>query len=98
MGRRSGTVTISHVLVAFLEQKTWRQAALAKRVGVARKTLVRVLNELREAGMPLEQDEDPPQVFWSVPKNWFPGAVAFHDEDLVDLARLLQRLPPGGKQ
>lgn len=93
MGRRSGTETLANVLLAFLEQRTWRQAELAQRVGVERKQLVRVLDDLTRAGFPLEREEDHPDVYWSVPRHWFPGGVAFSGDAVGDLVRVLQRAP-----
>jgi hypothetical protein len=79
--------------MAFLERRTWRQAELAHRAGVERKTLVKLLQDLRDAGLPLTRDEDPPQVYWSVPGTWFPGAVAFRSRHAIELVQLLQRTP-----
>jgi predicted DNA-binding transcriptional regulator YafY len=90
--------SVSVVLLAFLEQRTWRQAELARRARVERKTLVRLLNDLHHAGLPLTRDEDPPQVYWSVPQNWFPGAVAFRGQELGELVRLLHRMPRSEKR
>jgi predicted DNA-binding transcriptional regulator YafY len=93
MGRRGGTETLAVVLLAFLERNTWRQAELAQRAGVQRKTLVRILVDLQHADLRLTRKEEPPQVYWSVPKTWFPGCVAFQGQDLVELAKLIQRTP-----
>ncbi len=98
MGRRGGTETLSVVLLAFLERRTWRQADLVERSGVERKTLVRLLTDLHHAGLPLVRDADPPQVYWSVPKTWFPGSVAFQGQDVVELVRLIQRTPRSEKR
>jgi predicted DNA-binding transcriptional regulator YafY len=51
------------------------------------------LEELQEYGFPLEREEDFPQVWWSVPKGWFPGAVLFDSDSVPVLLRLLCRLP-----
>src|SRR5690606_29298515 len=53
----------------------------------------KVLDDLRLAGLPLERSEEPPNVYWSVPKNWFPGAVAFAGEQVQALLRLLRHAP-----
>lgn len=63
-----------------------------------RKTLRRILVDLQAAGLRLEEESDPPNVFWSVPKTWFPGAVAFRGDDLADLARSLQLAPQSAKR
>jgi predicted DNA-binding transcriptional regulator YafY len=51
------------------------------------------LDELVRAGVPLEQYPDPPHVYWSVPKAWLPGAVQFELSQMLELRRLLSRLP-----
>lgn len=98
MGRRDGTETLANVLLAFLEQRTWRQAELARRVGVERRQLVRVLDNLTRAGFDIHREEEHPDVYWSVPKHWFPGGVAFSGEDVSDLVRVLQLAPQSKKR
>lgn len=93
MGRKSSTEAVSAVLLAFLESRTWTQKGLADRAGVERKQIVRILRDLELAGLRLEREDDPPNVYWSVSKDWFPGAVAFGRDDVPDLARLLQLSP-----
>lgn len=93
MGRKGGTETLSVVLLAFLEQRTWQQAELARRAGVERKRIAQIMRDLEEAGLPLEREEDHPHVYWSVPKNWFPGAVAFSGKEVSELVRVLQLAP-----
>lgn len=41
----------------------------------------------------LEREEDHPHVYWSVPRDWFPGGVVFTREQLPELLRHLVRLP-----
>ncbi|HYQ44229.1 MAG TPA: WYL domain-containing protein, partial [Polyangiaceae bacterium] len=98
VGRKGGTETVANVLLAFLESRTWRQAELAKRAGVERKQIVRVLEDLQLAGFALEREEDHPNVYWSVPKGWFPGAMAFARDDVTELTRLLQLAPQSVKR
>ena len=62
MGQRSAAETVAWILVAFIGQRTWRQADLAERVGVRVPSLRKRLYELQEAGMPLEREEERPQV------------------------------------
>jgi predicted DNA-binding transcriptional regulator YafY len=95
VGRKGSTETISAVLLAFLEQPVWRQAELAERLAIQRKSLKRILDDLTHAGLPLEREEDHPNVYWSVPKSWFPGAVAFRGDDVVKLLRVLRHAPEG---
>jgi predicted DNA-binding transcriptional regulator YafY len=93
MGRKSGTESIAAVLLAFLQHRTWKQAELARHVGVERKTLKRILDDIHNAGLKLEQESDPPHVYWSVSKTWFPGGVAFRADELSELVRTLQLAP-----
>lgn len=92
MGRRSATETTGAIFVAFLNERTWRQADLARRVGISTKALRPHLDALVRAGVPLERDEDD-GVFWSVPRGWFPEAVALPRASVLELLRLLKRSP-----
>jgi predicted DNA-binding transcriptional regulator YafY len=94
VGSRSGTVTVVHLLQAFLEQRTWTQKGLAERLGMTTPAVRDKLREL-EGIFHLERQEDHPHVYWSVPKNWFPGGVVFKREQLPELLRHLLRLPKG---
>lgn len=58
-------------------------------------TLRRILVELQPEGMPLQRDEDHPHVYWSVPKDWFPGSVLFKRDEVPELLRQLRRVPSG---
>lgn len=82
MGQRGTTETVIGIYQAFLARRTWKQAELARELGVSTEAVRRVLLELLEKGMPLERQEDPPQVFWSVPKSWFPGSVLFKQDEV----------------
>ncbi len=93
VGQRSGTETVVAILQAFLRQRTWPQAELAREVGVGVGTVRRRLHELEAQGFPLSREDDPPHVFWSVPKDWFPGGVVFASADTLELLRHLGRLP-----
>lgn len=95
MGRRAGYESLSSVFQAFLRQRTWRQADLAREAELVPAQLRRVLCDLTRNGMPLERIEERPDVFWSVPKTWFPGGIALSQEDVVRLLRLLGRVPRG---
>lgn len=94
VGQRSGTATVIQLVQAFLEQRTWRQKALADRLEMTSAALRERLKEL-EPSLHLEREEDHPDVYWSVPKDWFPGGILFQREQLPDLMRLLLRLPAG---
>ena len=93
MGQKTTTDSISAVFQAFLQQRTWKQPELARHVGIGVPALRPRLKELSKHGMPLTRDDDPPDVLWSVSKDWFPDAVALAAEDLGELLRLLGRLP-----
>jgi len=93
VGTRSSGETISAILKAFLDQRTWRQAELARHVGVAPPVIHKRLCELQAQGFPLHSERDHPHVYWSVPKSWFPGGVVFTGEQVTELLRQLSRMP-----
>lgn len=95
MGQRSATETIAGIYQSFLSRRTWKQAELARELGVGTEAVRRTLHELQEKGMPLERQDDHPHVYWSVPKNWFPGSVLIKAEEVPKLLRQLRRLPHG---
>ena len=94
MGQRSSTVTVVQLVQAFLEQRTWTQKALAERLEMTTPAVREKLKELQSV-FRLEREEDHPHVYWSVPKDWFPGGVVFTREQLPELLRHLVRLPQG---
>jgi predicted DNA-binding transcriptional regulator YafY len=93
VGQRSNTETIVAILKAFLDQRTWKQAELARHVGVQPATIHKRLVELSACGIPLEREKDHPHVYWSVPKSWYPGGVLFTGDQVADMFRQLSRLP-----
>jgi predicted DNA-binding transcriptional regulator YafY len=95
VGQRSQTETLAGVYQAFLERRTWKQAELARQLGVGVEALRRILFELRANGMPLDREDDHPHVYWSVPRDWFPGSVLFKREEVPELLRQLRRVPQG---
>ncbi|MGO9708526.1 MAG: HTH domain-containing protein, partial [Polyangiaceae bacterium] len=60
MGQRSQSETLAAILKAFLDQRTWKQADLARHVGVQTVTIKKQLDELRASGVPLESEKDHP--------------------------------------
>src|SRR5258708_19203057 len=94
VGQRSSTDTVIGLVQAFLERRTWTQADLARRLEMGVPAVKKRLEELAGA-FNLEREEDHPHIYWSVPKNWFPGGVLFAREQLPDLLRQLSRLPRG---
>lgn len=95
MGQRTPTETLFGIIAAFVERRTWSQAELAKRLETRTETVRKQLGELVTAGFKLSRDEDHPHVYWSVPKDWFPGALLFKADEVPDLMRLLARAPRG---
>ncbi len=93
MGRKSSSASAVALFVAFIEERVWGQAALARRLGIGVPTVRRLLSELQSAGCPLERDEEHPHVYWSVRKGWLPGGVALDGDDVRVALRLLARLP-----
>jgi predicted DNA-binding transcriptional regulator YafY len=92
VGQRSSTVTVVQLVQAFLEQRTWTQKALADRLEMTTPAVREKLKELQGV-FGLERQDDHPHVYWSVPKNWFPGGIVFTREELPELLRHLMRLP-----
>jgi predicted DNA-binding transcriptional regulator YafY len=93
VGQRTPTETLFGIVAAFVEQRTWTQADLARKLETQTATIRRRLGELQAGGFKLERSEEPPHVYWSVPKNWFPGALPLQAEEVTDLLRLLARGP-----
>ncbi len=93
VGQRSNTETIVAILKAFLDQRTWKQADLARHVGVEASTLHKRLVELQASGIPLQADREHPHVFWSVPRSWYPGGVLLTGEQVTEVFRQLSRIP-----
>lgn len=77
---------------AFLEQRTWKQADLARRLEISTGALRKRLDEMAASGFPLARETDHPHVYWSVPKDWFPGGLLVKREEVPELLRLLGRL------
>ncbi|HQF22708.1 MAG TPA: hypothetical protein PL065_04575, partial [Polyangiaceae bacterium] len=98
MGQGSAAETVAAIFLAFVEQRTWRQAELAQRIGVSVPWLRRRLLSLQTAGMPLERDDETPQVYWSVPRGWFPGGIVLTGEQVVDLLPIVLRAPKSKRQ
>lgn len=92
VGQRSGTETVIELVQAFMERRTWSQADLARRLSMTTPAVRSKLQEL-QGPFRLEREEDHPHVYWSVPRDWFPGGVLFKREQLPELMRQLSRLP-----
>jgi predicted DNA-binding transcriptional regulator YafY len=95
MGQKSGTETVVAVFQAFLKKRKWTQADLARHADVRAPAVRRVLVELAASGIPLTSVSRVNEVVWSVPKEWYPGAVLFEKESVPELFRQVIRLPRG---
>jgi predicted DNA-binding transcriptional regulator YafY len=95
VGQRTATETLFGIIAAFIDKRTWTQADLARKLDTRPETIRKRLGELVAGGFKLEREEDHPHVYWSVPKNWFPGALVFKSEEVADLVRLMGRAPRG---
>jgi predicted DNA-binding transcriptional regulator YafY len=93
MGTKTAGESIAAIIQAFLKRRTWSQAELARVVDLGVPALRKRILDLQSAGMPLVDEKEHPHVYWSVPKNWFPGGVALEGKDLEVLLRLLARMP-----
>lgn len=93
MGKRSPIEGTVGILSAFLRRRTWQQSELARELDLESRTVRRHLNELQRWGFPLEREDDPPQVYWRMPKDWFPGGVLLKSTDATLLIQLLCRMP-----
>lgn len=95
MGQRGQFESSCGILRAFVANRRWSQADLARSVGISPQSLRKVLNSLLDGGMPLTRIDEPPQVYWEVPKGWLPGALALSPEELPVLTEALLGLPRG---
>lgn len=87
---------VAGIFQAFFQQRTWKQAELARRLGVRTERLREALEHLLETeAWPLERESDPPQTYWSVPADWFPGGVLVQSAQVPELLRVLKRAPRG---
>jgi predicted DNA-binding transcriptional regulator YafY len=93
MGQRSARETFLGIITAFIQKRTWTQAELARSLDVGTPAVRKHLRELQANGWKLEESREGAQVYWSVPKNWFPGGLIFKPEEVPDLLRLLLRSP-----
>jgi len=94
MGSRSAVDTPARALLAFHRRRQWRQADLARELGVSVEAVLRTLRALEKGGMPLQRDDtDKPHVWWKVPKDWVPQGVLFPREQTAALLRVLARAP-----
>ncbi len=91
MGSRSSAKTVTQLLFAFRDQDTWTQVELARRCGITVKALRVHLLTLKDAGMPLHDEPEPPHVMWSVPRGYYPGGALFDEEQLDLITRLVAR-------
>jgi len=94
MGKRAGHETILELLAAFAIQRTWTQPELARKTGVSVDTIREVLSDVQRRNLvKLEREEEHPNVYWSVPKDWHPAGVLLSFADARELCRELARTP-----
>lgn len=93
MGKRSDKETLAAIYQALLRHRTLSQAELASQIGLKVPALRRHLLALKELGMPLHDEREHPHVYWSVPRDWFPGGLAIDAGEMGGLLFLLARLP-----
>lgn len=93
MGRRGASETPIAILAAFIEKRSWRQTDLARRVGVSVRSLRECLLAMESSGtFPLERQDEPPHVVWTLPASWLPEGVVLTKRDAREAVRLLARL------
>jgi len=93
MGNRSASETLAQVFMALVQRGTIRQKEFAAEIDVEPRALKRHLQDMRAAGMPIDREEEHPNVYWSVPKGWLPGGVAVSSAEVLDVIRYLMRAP-----
>jgi predicted DNA-binding transcriptional regulator YafY len=92
MGRQSGVATAAAILKAFEGGRRWRQADLARHVGVRVPALRRHLSELVEL-LPVVDERDGSDVYWSLPNGWTSQGARVPMDTLAQLVQLLARSP-----
>jgi biotin operon repressor len=81
-------------MVLLMKRRYWRsQADLARDLGLTTESVRTLLGELVDAGITLESKREHPNVYWRVPKTWYPGAILVEKDNVGELLRLLTRLP-----
>ena len=93
-GSATQTETLAKMLVAFLEERVWKQKDLERRCGVGTRAIRTRIVNLQAAGVPIEREEDHPHVYYSVgPAASQERGTGVEKLDHVQIARLLARLP-----
>lgn len=93
MGQRGVHETFLAIVGAFVAQRRWTQAALAREAGVSTEAIRKHLTKMKADGWPLEEQKEPPHIVWRMPPNWYPGVLALKADEVPDLLRLLARSP-----
>lgn len=93
MGKRSAIESVVGIVGAFLEHRVWKQADLARHLDLQPRALRKHLDEMVIRGFPLEKEDEPPQVYWSMRKDWFPGGLLLQGADIDLFLRLLCQAP-----
>lgn len=89
-GRRYRVAT--RVVLTFIVSPLWAEEDLAQRIGTSARSTRRVLERLRDHGMPLLLREVREQRRWFVPSTW--AALLGNGEELAALLETLWDLPP----
>jgi predicted DNA-binding transcriptional regulator YafY len=93
MGQRAAHETFITIVGAFVAQKRWTQAGLAREAGVSTEAIRKHLTQMKADGWPLQEEKEPPHVVWRMPPNWYPGVLGLTAEEVPDLLRVLARSP-----
>jgi predicted DNA-binding transcriptional regulator YafY len=80
------------VLRAFVDRRCWKQADLARHIGITVPALRKHLIELSRL-VPLDSTSEHPDVFWVLPRDWHPAGAIVKGSDVVTLVRMLGRTP-----
>lgn len=92
MGRQSGVATAAAILKAFEGGRRWRQADLARHVGVRVPALRRHLSELVDL-LPLVDERDGSDVYWTLPHGWTSQGARLPMDTVARVVQLLARSP-----
>ena len=74
MGQRGAHETFIAIIGAFVAQRRWTQAALAREAGVSTEAIRKHLTKMKEDGWPLDEDKEFPHVVWRMHPNWYPAS------------------------
>jgi predicted DNA-binding transcriptional regulator YafY len=93
MANRSSADLVVAIFQAFRSQSVWKQAELARHIGIESRAVRRHLDELSRHGFPLHSEVEHPHVYWSIEKGFLPGGVSILEHEVPELLRLVARAP-----